>query len=625
MSWKILVFYIFAVTSVASDNLLMSNVIINGYVFPTNVTVAVDESVHLKILLSMNDDDRCLYREPGSTEDVDVHATFRHTYQNSRQLNVDPNECGIKISKITRADAGFWRLTLVRGTTLVRGVSMISVIDAPVVPDPGFRDSIDGLEEITPEGTDYCYMLRNTETQTRDVPSYETCSLDANEMDPTGSGRWNVIVGVQGYMREMHFGVDIQHKEEQIVTSIHRAAEYEVLTCNLRYVSSKQMIKFCRFLRLADSLGLNMLEGVGWDRYRYSGNGFAAGDCGLEIEEPAAIDRGLWKCIVGFGDEATIKVSGAIVDNREIEVGLAIIAVEDVNVLNGTDMILQCNANKPLDYCWFKDPTGMIYSVSESSMTNEDGYYWYSGISLAMGDCGIKLKPITTEMAGRWSCHVGSSNFSALEVSEYINVRVSLSQMIGTEDYVHATLETAMLIECSSIPKHTPLQYCRFVPPSGEAFSLEESVASDNAILGKYYSNPSHDPKNGFCSLIVKTVSNSDVGQWICAGKIAGHTMEHYTTIEAVVSQNDAAELTVASIVGMALGSLAILVIVVGIGFYNYRRRLRRQVETVNREIEMQERRREEAVQEIASAGGSSRSSRSSQHSQRSDNQLRTG
>lgn len=176
----------------------------------------------------MNDEDRCLYREPGSTEDIDVHATFRRQFEqasrikplnysnyqqhSSRQLNVDPNECGIKVTKITHDDAGFWRLTLVRGTTLVRGVAMINVIDIPTVPDPGSRDSIDGLEEITPEGTGYCYMLRNTETQTRDVPTYETCSLDANEMDPTGSGRWNVIVGVQGYMREMHFGVDIQHK-----------------------------------------------------------------------------------------------------------------------------------------------------------------------------------------------------------------------------------------------------------------------------------------------------------------------------------------------------------------------------------------------------------------------------
>ncbi|XP_055534891.1 uncharacterized protein LOC129724211 isoform X2 [Wyeomyia smithii] len=614
--------------------MLTSIEIMNGYVFPTNVTVALGESVHLKILLSMNDEDRCLYREPGSTEDIDVHGNLRQLPESrikpsnaslpqNRQLNNDANECGIKVSTITKQDAGFWRLTMVRGTTLIRGVSMVTVIDVPTVPDPGSRDSIDDLEDITPTGTDYCYMLRNTETQTRDVPMYEACTLDANEMDPTGSGRWNVIVGVRGYMRELHFGIDIQHKEEQIITSVHRAADHEVLMCNLRYVPDMQVIKFCRFLRLSDSLGLNMLEGVGWDRYRYNGNGFHAGDCGLEIEEPAAIDRGLWKCIIGFGDDTTIKVSGAIIDNRETVVELAIIAVEDVNVLNETEIILRCNANKPLDYCWFKDPNGTTYSVSETSVTNADSYYWYSGISLAMGDCGIKLKPISDEMAGRWSCHVGSSNFSALEVSEHIDVRISRSQMIGSHDYIQATLEAAVVIECSSIPKHTPLQYCRFVTPSGDAFSLDESVTSNEAILDKYYTNPSHDLQNGFCSLVVKTVSSSDLGKWICAGKIAGHTMEQYTTIEVMADQNDSAELTVASIVGMALGSLVVMIIIVGIGCYNFRRRLKNQVETINREIEMQERRHDVETVEVASI--ESNSTRSSQRSQRSDNQLRTG
>ncbi|EDS44122.1 conserved hypothetical protein [Culex quinquefasciatus] len=343
-------------------------------------------------------------------------------------------------------------------------------------------------------------------------------------------------------------------KKEQIVTSIHRGAEFQVLVCQLRY--SRQTIRFCRFLRLSDQLGLNMLEGVGWGRYRYYGNGFETGDCGLEIDDPDGVDRGLWKCVVGYGDEQIMKVSGAILDGGEEEAPLAILRVEDVNGLNGTEVKLQCNANKPLDYCWFKDPRGVIYSVSEVLMEDEEGSYWYDGISLTMGDCGIRLKPVTEEMTGRWSCHVGSSRVSALEVSSYVNVRVSTSQIIGSVD-----------------------TYCRFITPSGQAFSLDESVTSENAILGNYYSNPNHNPKKGFCSLVVRSVSSADIGQWICAGKIAGHTMEQYAAIEvSTESAGNPADLSTASIVGMALGGAVILVGAVGLGYYNYWRRVRKQV-----------------------------------------------
>ncbi|EDS28561.1 conserved hypothetical protein [Culex quinquefasciatus] len=411
----------------------------------------------------------------------------------------------------------------------------------------------------------------------------------------------------------MFLGFMIRYQKEQIVTSIHRGADFQVLVCQLRY--SRQTIRFCRFLRLSDQLGLNMLEGVGWGRYRYYGNGFETGDCGLEIDDPDGVDRGLWKCVVGYGDEQIMKVSGAILDGGEEETPLAILRVEDVNGLNGTEVKLQCNANKPLDYCWFKDPLGVIYSVSEVLMEDEEGSYWYDGISLAMGDCGIRLKPVTEEMAGRWSCHVGSSRVSALEVSSYVNVRVSTSQIIGSVDTVRTSLEAAMLLECASIPKNTPLQYCRFITPSGQAFSLDESVTSENAILGNYYSNPNHNPKKGFCSLVVRSVSSADIGQWICAGKIAGHTMEQYAAIGvSTESAGNPADLSTASIVGMALGGAVILVGAVGLGYYNYWRRVRKQVIAVNHEIELQER----AQQRVSIASGTSSSSKGS------DNQLRT-
>nr|XP_029732390.1 uncharacterized protein LOC109417989 [Aedes albopictus] len=621
----------------SAENLLTNSNIMHGFIFPGSVTVAVGESVHLKILVTMIDGDRCLYREPGSDQDVDIHAPSTlgephviapsNTSEGTRNVNVDADECGIKILNINHVDAGFWRLTLVRDSDLIRGISMVNVIDVPTVPDTSDRDSIAGLEEITPTGTNYCYVLRDSDEHTRDTPMYEQCSLEVDEMDPTGTGHWNVIAGVQGYMREMHFAINIEHKDEQISPSVHRGADFHVLMCNLQY--SRSMIRFCRFVRVADNLGLNMLPGVGWDRYRYYGNGFDVGDCGLEVEEPDTIDKGLWKCVVGYGDDDMMKVAGAIMDNSDEEAALAIISVENVNALSGAEMTLQCNANKPLDYCWFRDQDGEIYSVSENLVHGEGTNYWYSGISLALGDCGIRFKPVSENMTGQWSCHVGSTRYSSLEVSAGMDVKVGSSQIIAKADTVVATVGTALVVECSSIPKNTPFQYCRFVTPSGQAFSLDEGITSDQAILNNYYSNPTHEPKKGYCSLVILSVTSSDLGPWICAGKIAGHAMEQHTMFEVttIQSQPDQAQLSTAGIVGMAIGAGVIVLAAIGLGYYSFRRRLRKLTTAVNLEQEMETRatERAEAIQQrfsVVSLGR--RSSDGSRQSQGSDNQLRS-
>ncbi|XP_055630086.1 uncharacterized protein LOC129770919 [Toxorhynchites rutilus septentrionalis] len=580
---------------VLAQDLMSSRITQHGYVFPENVTVAIGGTVNLRIVLPMNPNDRCLYRRPGSVEDIDVHADSL----------ANRTECSIDILEIEPADAGFWRLTMIRGSTMIRGLSMINVIDVPTVQNNSDMGAIGGLEEITPRGTDYCYVLRNANAPNRHVPMYGQCTLEMSDMDPTSSGRWNVIAGVRGYLREIEFTVDIEHREEQIVTTVMRGWDYLILLCSLR--GSLKTVKFCRFQRLSDNRGINLHEGLGLDRYHYHGNGFETGDCGLQIDTPDSIDKGLWTCSLGYGNDTITKFSGAILDGSEQEAELSIINVEDVDVLNGTGITIQCNANKPLDYCWFKDPSGNIYSVSDNSVDNAYGVrFRYHGISLQMGDCGIELNTTADVMAGQWSCHIGSSKFSALEVSRYINVRISNSQMIGSSNTLRATLGAALVLECSSIPKRTPLKYCRYVTPSGQAFSLGENVTSEEAILGNYFATPNHDPKKGSCSLVVKNISPFDIGQWTCAGKIAGQTVEHYATIEITGELKRSTELNAASIFGMTIGAILILLTAVGFVCYSFRQKIRRRVAAINQEIEMREGRIVRDFQRISDASGAS-------------------
>ncbi|XP_058123133.1 uncharacterized protein LOC131294170 [Anopheles ziemanni] len=619
------------------ENLLTSFEIRHGYVYPTSVTVAEGEVMHLRLLVPMQNGDRCLYREPGSSVDIDVHASNdddRNVARRKRRnVNGEPellrileNECGIRVNPVHQSDAGFWRLTLVRGTDRIRGVSMVDVIERPSVPEVGVGGgaSVSSLDEISPERTEYCYVLRQggaSERQVQhEVPMHERCKLPLSSTDPTGAGVWNVIAGVRGQMREMTYGIQIENKDEQIITTLHREPDYHVLSCYLRY--TQLMLKFCRFVRLSDGFGLNVIPGIATSRYGYVGDGFERNECGLEILEPDGLDRGVWKCLLGYGDETITKVSGAIVDNSDTALPLAIIDLDaTVTAQNESSVSLQCNANKPIDYCWFRGPHGQFYSLSEGlSEERGAGHYWYSGISLAMGECGIGLGTISDhEHAGRWHCYVGNGHVSALEVSAGFTVRVSPSQMIATADTVDSVLDFPALIGCDSIPRGTPLQYCRFVTPSGEAFSLNENVTSDRPVLERFYSNPNHNLARGSCSLVIASVRQEDFGQWVCAGKIDGHATEHIAQLmlhnrdevpEPPEEPAPASEpLSAASITGMAIGAVAVLGGAVGLGYWQYRKRLQRQVSAVNTEIEMSRRESRARISVVSSDSGSSTNS----------------
>uniref|UniRef100_A0A182N3A9 Ig-like domain-containing protein n=1 Tax=Anopheles dirus TaxID=7168 RepID=A0A182N3A9_9DIPT len=636
---------------VDAQNLLTSFEIAHGYIYPPSVTVAEGEVLQLRLLVPMQEGDRCFYREPGSPTDIEVNGIdddapepgpSRRPTKMARRIG--DQECSIRVSPVHQRDAGFWRLTLVRDADRVRGVTMVDVIERPAVPEIGMGGTgISSLEEISPDRTEYCFVLRQGATATASegamhgassVPMYERCHLPLSETDPTGAGMWSVIAGVQGQMREMTYGIHIENKEEQIVTSVHKETDYHVLTCHLLY--TKLMLKFCRFVRLTDGFGLNVIPGVGTPRYGYLGRGFERNECGLEIIGPEGLDRGTWKCLLGYGDATLTKVSGAIVDNSDTSPPLAIVGLDEhVTAQNGTMASLLCNANKPIDYCWFRGPHGQFYTLSESlTAEGRDGghQHWYSGIALALGECGITFATmLDAEHAGRWHCYVGSGHVSALEVSAAFEVRISRTQMIAQVDRVEAAVDFPALIGCDSIPRGTPLQYCRFVTPTGEAFSLNENVTNERPVLGRFYSNPNHNLAKGSCSLVIATVRAEDFGEWICAGKIEGHPMEHIygvvlhdrneKTDGEVVPEATGETLSAASISGMVIGAIAVVGGAVGVGYWQFRKRLHRQAAATNHEIQMAtiestEGARSERVDQRISIGssGSDSSSQTSRH-----------
>lgn len=92
--------------------------------------------------------------------------------------------------------------------------------------------------------------------------------------------------------------------DETIETVVKRSDNDNVqLLC--RVTNLKNILKFCRFERVNDdAFGLNLQEGMASGNYRYYGDGFAKGECGVEIKNMNGDDKTQWRCFLGLVDYA---------------------------------------------------------------------------------------------------------------------------------------------------------------------------------------------------------------------------------------------------------------------------------------------------------------------------------
>jgi hypothetical protein len=254
----------------------------------------------------------------------------------------------------------------------------------------------------------------------------------------------------------------------------------------------------------------------------------------LEILNPDADDNSIWKCYVGHSSDTDkeVKISGALLNAGEGKAKLAIYDVENVAAVKGTSLKMRCDSQTPIHYCWFRSPDGKMYAVSDDKkeMTDDDEYGYY-GKGFDMGECGIELRNIQMEDDGIWTCHVGNTELSNLEVAKEIEVRVTDSHVISFRRNLKRMRKDSLMIDCETVPRKMPLEYCRFVAPSGKSFSLNSGVTSDKAILGKYFADPNHDLKSGYCSLMIKKLDVEDHGEWVCAAKLSGYKTEYHDRI----------------------------------------------------------------------------------------------
>lgn len=323
-----------------------------------------------------------------------------------------------------------------------------------------------------------------------------------------------------------------------------------VMLCNLKNIEPNTTIKYCRFSRNSDSYSLHMSEAQGVNKYIYYGSGFINGDCGMIISTPAKLDKSLWKCFIGIEtvieSEKTWKKEnkyikrtfGAIIDATTPEITTPYFNGENVYNILGKPLNVLCESEIALHYCWLSDPKGNIYTVTDE-LIDPNRTYTYYGNGLLLGHCGVAMNKSTMDHNGKWTCNVGYMNKPQLEKSITLEVRITDTNLAASVSYIHSKEGESVTLECFTIPPNVPLEYCRFLSPNGDSFSIDETITSKNAIMDKYYFNSKYNLNSGYCAIVIKTAEPSHSGQWTCGGRLKGWKEDSFDRIEVEIGNEN--------------------------------------------------------------------------------------
>lgn len=145
------------------------------------------------------------------------------------------------------------------------------------------------------------------------------------------------------------------------------------------------------------------------DVYRYYGDGFLLGHCGIRIKRLHFDDGGDWKCGVGRTSESmkeavkTIKV--------DVKASFMMAITKQIEDFSKNSIVLQCRAipkGSGLASCHFLTPKNEAFSLNEK-VTRDDAidgnYYFDPNQKLSDGYCSVVIKELKAEEhAGKWYC-----------------------------------------------------------------------------------------------------------------------------------------------------------------------------------------------------------------------------
>lgn len=148
------------------------------------------------------------------------------------------------------------------------------------------------------------------------------------------------------------------------------------------------------------------------------------GICFMDMDE---VELGTWTCRISkprTSENQIIKVHVKSISKE------ASISYDQVGARRNHPYNIMCNAEYPLNYCWFVSPSGKTYHATSEKNGKELVYF---GRGLLHGDCGITIINVNDEHAGEWSCHMRKINENdELILKADVSVQVEDMDMVSS-------------------------------------------------------------------------------------------------------------------------------------------------------------------------------------------------
>ncbi|XP_069702846.1 uncharacterized protein [Periplaneta americana] len=512
------------------------------------------------------------------------------------------DECGVKAEGVSKLQEGTWRLVQSNDHVFQYvefDVQIISLTDIAVEPLAPLLWLADGAGTLGLRRSNMRYCEVRSPGDELVATSADSCDFTRYPVTEADEGGWKLIVGMTGKVTEDEFQQDVTVTREALSVSVTDSTRFTGgldLLCSL---TPSAAVQDCRFTR-PDGEVILPDEGIGNAHYTYFGSGLANGDCGLSIQQVQQVDRGWWNCSLLHGAVQSFSLLNVSATDEYQGVW-----TEEGNlaVLNGAQMTLSCRAGTPLEYCWFRHPSGehLRFSIPKQPLQRDPfRFYWFAD-SLHLGVCALSVSQVDLYVdSGQWGCYVNDPDNADEDLEVLINVTVARTNVVSLVEEVLFSPEDTIL-QCYSVPLGSPLQYCRFIRPDGKGFNV---VPGSVAVLERYvYEAGGLDQGECGLRIISYNLTQEDEGEWTCVARLQGSDQEGQDSImlladniqetstepvtetetetetvtvtepviEAVTEANDVG-LSTGTIVAIAIGGAGILLLLGGIAFCIARR-----------------------------------------------------
>ncbi|XP_053615492.1 uncharacterized protein LOC128678160 [Plodia interpunctella] len=482
------------------------------------VTVTEGNSLHLRLANPTNLHETCKLYDPSGTERTDGEVDASHI-----------DTCGFIVKDIQNDESGIWQIRF--GTSIAYRASVeVTVKDI-------WESSYDTLvltrgrsvnETLGPETVMYCKLTDPTERVVYE--GHGRCNLALDRVNNEHAGTWVMNVGLVGNLltREYKITAQVKGSEDKPVVTTFVAKEQPEVTLKCS-VPVEYEVKSCLFQEPSGRV-IIVNDGVAEDRYISHGSGttldgdVATHECGVRITNPVASDLGLWRCAVETDHEIYYGFLSVLCPwaMQDPAVAAAVVAEptltaykESITHLVGESLTMSCTIQSPIQYCYFRRPNGMTYSVSPGVSSSE---FEYVGAGLDAGECGIRFSNLEAQESGhwpegRWSCHVGVANDTQPEQRADMQVQIISPFKVNQTRSASGDLK----IE-GDFYQNQPLEYCRYVRIDGVGF--KSTMLPD----ARYFADETLSI--GHCGVRIENPTTLDLHPWTIAAKVVGKDEE---------------------------------------------------------------------------------------------------